>query len=118
MQSEQILTIAAIAFEVGLPSCLFLFFRQAKLFEKIGITFLGAVAPMLFFYALVTMTYLFSSNPKNATWAFHSMWVMGFFIYCLLGLVGVVLGIFLPPNTNIHMPIFSGTTYRWSVLVS
>jgi len=105
--SEGFLTVAAMAFELGIPlTAVFVMFREPRL-RKVASVILGSVMPLILFFAFVSISYAVNPSDKSNTFAFHAMWVMAFAGYAALLLFGLVLS-FIPKPTNSWARFFIG----------
>jgi hypothetical protein len=97
--SDGELTAAAMLFELGIPLlCVVAIWRMPR-FRKKAVVILGAVTPALILYAWIVVGYV--SGEKDSLFAILAAWVMTFFAYAVLVVVGVAAS-FLPKPDNLY----------------
>ena len=85
--SEEILTILAILFELGIPFVIITLCILRPRLSNMLLPILGSVTPLLVFYFWCSFSFLILGN-EDAKWAFYTQWVMSFFAYFVLLLIG------------------------------
>ena len=96
--SEDALTIIAIAFEAGVPAALLWIYFRDNRFQSRLIVILGAITPMLLFYAAIIGVYLFDQNAPASKFSFAVVWMMSFFVYVLSLVAGALLSLLPWPS--------------------
>jgi hypothetical protein len=96
--TETSMSLTAIAVELGLPMALLaiMVVRPATLPKAIVI--LGAVFPLLCFYAAATISHLL--GWETSSFAFYAMWAMTLFWYVVLAFVGLALSFLGWPSVS------------------
>lgn len=95
--SEEALTIAAVAVELGIPLvATLLFWRRPALRPRL-VVILGAITPVLIFYAAITVSFLIDSDDPGNRFAFFAAWIMSFFVYFAILVAGLLLSIVPKP---------------------
>ena len=105
--TEDLLNTSAIIFEVGLPIIISSICFMKPDFRKFLLPVLGALTPLLVAYLYSTAGYYFISRDEYE-YGFLVMWVMSFFIYCLLVMAGLVVGFTLRNRLNNYWRYFVG----------
>ena len=89
--NDTLLTVGAITLELGFPAVLIILCFLSPSKRPVFIPVLGAVTPMLCAYAYGTVGYFLVSREEYE-YGFLVMWAMSFVIYCLLVIVGLIVG--------------------------
>ena len=93
---DDLLTLAAIVFELGLPVLLGLVAAYSHRLRRAAVSILGAVSPMLLGYLMLAVSFV--ADPESAGWAFSAVWVMSFMVYGLMSIIGLGLGVWRRPT--------------------
>jgi hypothetical protein len=99
--NEDLLDAAAIGFELGLPLILIYFCSAFPGKRPLWVPMLGAITPIIMFFGFTTFGYFFL-NKDEFSFSFFAQWQMGYFVYCLLLLLGLIMGIALQTQFNLY----------------
>ena len=98
--SDDKLTIGAAFFELGLPVVLvWLCFRYESR-RRLLVPIIGAITPLLLFLVVGSVVEFLSSEAQSSMW--WAVFLMSLFVYLLLALVGLVLGVVLTPSVGLR----------------
>lgn len=100
MDAEIYLTLAAIAFELGIPVAAMVILVRVPRFRRFATVVLGAVTPFVLFYGFVTVSYLLNPSSKENVFSFYAMWVMTFMAYAALTIGGMLLALIPKPSNS------------------
>lgn len=114
--TEDLLNLTAIVFEIGLPVVIGVICLIKPNHRKWLVPVLGAVTPLLIVYAHYIVGYYFVSR-EEFEYGFLVMWVMSFFIYCLMVATGFMVAISLRNKFNNYILYFIGFLAGPSVTV-
>ena len=95
-------TIAAAAFEIGVPVALIAVMRRARSARGRLVVILGATTPFLILYAAIFFAYLLNPESRDNRFAFFAGWEMSFATYLGSAIVGVALS-FAPRPRNLFI---------------
>lgn len=100
--SEAQMYWAALAFDWGVPLITAAVLVRRPRLRRYATVVLGALTPALVFYACVTIAYAFNPKDTDNIFAFYAMGVMTFFLYVVLFVAGLLLGL-LPKPSNLYV---------------
>ena len=106
---EIYLTAGALLVELGVPVLLIYLSLKRSSKKHIFLPMLGAVTPLLLFYFFGAIDY-FVLNPDEPS-MYMATFIMTFAVYCLLLLVGFLLGVFLPVSISSNWRYFIGCIF-------
>ena len=90
---------AVWAFDLAIPVVAVTVMLRMPRWRKQAVVVLGAISPLLVFYASVAAAYVL--HPKQNVFAFYAMGVMTFFAYVVMLVVGLALA-FLSRPANLY----------------
>ena len=97
---DKYLTIGAAIVEIGLPISLIYFSFKVPTKKYIFVPILGSITPMLLVFVYGSIDYLFVVSDEPSM--FLAIFSMGFLVYCLLAVVGFLVGLILPNSINLY----------------
>ena len=97
--SEAQMYWAVWAFDLAIPVVAVTVMLRMPCWRKQAVVVLGAISPLLVFYASVAAAYVL--HPKQNVFAFYAMGVMTFFAYVVMLVVGLALA-FLSRPANLY----------------
>jgi|SRR6185437_29404 len=105
--SETYLTLGAATFELGVLMAATAAMAFAPRMRKFAVVLLGAVTPLLIFYAIAAGSYFFAPAVPSGSFPFSAIWVMSFAVYLAVALGGTALA-FIPKPSNLYGRYFVG----------
>jgi len=116
--NDTYLIVGALFIELGIPALLIFLLLKLPNKKPIFLPMIGAVTPLLMFYLFGAVDH-FVLNPDE-----QSMYIAGFAMtfaaYCLMLLVGFLVGVFLPASISSNWRYFigcvSGPLCTWGFL--
>jgi hypothetical protein len=107
MNNEIYLSVAAAAFELGVPvAAIFVLLRSPR-YRQFAAVALGAVTPLSVFFCIMFVSYAINPSSEDNNFSFHAMWVIFFIVYIAILLVGLALS-FIPRPANSYVRFFIG----------
>jgi hypothetical protein len=89
--SENVLTAGAVVVELGLPIVLLGLNKRSHQAKAKAVVILGALAPLLVVYAVISVAHLISPRGKSDVFASFAIWVVSFPFYVASASIGVAV---------------------------
>jgi len=91
---DDILNVGVIAFELGIPLMIAIMCLASPKHRRYLLPILGSISLAVVVYAYILFGYFFLNREKYE-YAYSVVWVMSFFVYLVMLVVGVLLSLFV-----------------------
>ena len=88
---DSVLSFGAAIIEIIVPLAIIFLYQKSPVSRRPLLTAIGAVSPLLVFYLVVSISFIFSSS-EDVLFSFYAMWAMSFVPYIGLVFIGLVVG--------------------------